>query len=78
MHEVDKVDPVKVSVNIGFKRNMGNYESMNINVGLTASAMSGESAQEAFDRVYTFAEERLMEKFQETEEALKEAGLGEK
>jgi hypothetical protein len=57
---------------------MGNYESMNINVGLTASAMSGESAQEAFDRVYTFAEERLMEKFQETEEALKEAGLGEK
>lgn len=82
MIEVDspqerRQQPLSVNVNMGFKRNMGNYESMNISVGLSAPALRGESATEAFNRVYQFVEDRLMEKFAETEEALKEAGLGE-
>ena len=75
--EGQKIDPVRVSVNMGFKRNVGNYESMNITVGLTASANQGERANEAFERVYSFVEARLLEKFEETEQALRGAGLGE-
>lgn len=76
MIEVDKVDPVKVSVNMGFKRNAGNYESLNINIGLTAPALDGESASDALDRVYDFVEKALEEKFALTEEGLRQAGLG--
>lgn len=76
MIEIDKVDPIKVSVNMGFKRNAGNYESMNINIGLTAPALNGESASEALDRVYDFVEKALEEKFVKTEKELRQAGLG--
>lgn len=68
--------PVQVTVQMGFNRNMGNFESMKINVGLTAPARQGENAAQAFDRVYEFVEARLVEKFQETEEALRKQGLG--
>lgn len=76
MIEVDKVEPTRVTVSMGFKRNMGNYESLNINIGLTASALNGESSAEALDRVYDFVEKALEQKFVETEEGLKKAGLG--
>lgn len=82
MIEVDengpvKGDPVRASVGMGFKRNMGNYESMDIHVNLSASAAPGETAKDVFNRVYEFVEARLVEKFTETEDELKKRGLGE-
>lgn len=83
MIEVDKVEPIKVvnpvrvTVQMGFTRNMGNFESMRVEVGLEAPANEGEKASEAFDRVYKFVETKLVEKFEETEQALSSAGLGE-
>lgn len=72
------VEPVRVSVGAGFKRNVGNYESMNINVSVSASARHGEDVDTLFERVYKYVDAKLLEKFDETESALREAGLGEK
>lgn len=69
-------EPVRVDVKMGFTRNMGDFESLRIDVGLEASANQGEKASEVFERVYKFVEARLMEKFSETEEALRGQGLG--
>lgn len=74
--EVEKLDPPRVNVSMGFKRNVGNYESLNLSVSVTDSARQGETASAAFDRVYAFVEERLVEKLAEADKALKEGGLG--
>lgn len=76
MHEVEKVEPHKASVNVGFKLNMGNYESMNVNVGLTVTGNPGEKAGDLIDRVYALVEQKLVDKFEESQKQLSEAGLG--
>jgi hypothetical protein len=58
---------------MGFTRNMGNFESMRIDVAVEDSARAGESATALFDRVYAFTEKKLLEKFAETEAALEAA-----
>jgi len=74
--DVVKVDPPRISVSIGFKMNMGNYESANVNMGITASAFPNEKTAEAVDRVYALAEEKLLEKFGALKAELEEGGLG--
>lgn len=69
MYEVVN-DSTKVTVSMGFTRNMGNYESMRIDVGVTDTARGGENVNAAFERVYAFVEKKLVQKFAETEEAL--------
>lgn len=75
--ESEKVVPARVTVSMGFTRNMGNFESMRIDIGVEASANQGERVVEAFDRVYAFVEKKLVEKFSETEAELSQRGLGE-
>lgn len=69
-------EPVRVSVRMGFKRSMGNYEMLDIAVEVEDSAREDESAAKAFDRVYGFVERKIVEKFGETEEQLSKSGLG--
>lgn len=78
MIELDKHEPNRVTVNMGFTRNMQNFESLRIDVGLEAVVLDGESSADAMKRVYTFVESELEARFSETEEALREAGLGDK
>jgi hypothetical protein len=78
MSELERttVEPVRASVGMGFKRNVGNFENMDIHVSLSASALPGETAEQTFDRVYAFVEEKFVAKFEQTEKELREAGLG--
>lgn len=78
MIETDKVEPARVTVTMGFTRNMGNFESLRIDVGVESSALAGETVDAAVERVYRFTESKLEEKFTETEEELRKAGLGDK
>jgi len=77
MHEVNKVEPTRAKVDMGFTRNMGNFESLRIDIGLETSANEGEKAGELVNRVYSFVEKQLLERFTETETQLSEKGLGE-
>lgn len=76
LRDPNAVEPTRVSVNVGYKMNLGNYENASVNVGVSASAMPGEKASDAVDRVFTLVENKLMEKLEEMKSDAEEAGLG--
>jgi hypothetical protein len=61
----------RVKVDLSFTRNLGNYESIRINVGIEDDARSGETVDIATERVYQFVEKKLIEKIGEIEKELK-------
>jgi hypothetical protein len=63
--------PTRVKVDLQFTRNLGNYESIRIGIGVEDIVRQGENADSATDRVYKFVEEKLIEKTAEMEEELK-------
>lgn len=65
--------PDRVSVGMGFKRSLGNYQTMDIHISLSSDAKSGENEEDVFRRVYDFVEQHFLAEFEETEEEVKEA-----
>lgn len=61
----------KVKVDLSFTRNLGNYESIRIGIGIEDIVRNGETVNAATERVYKFVEEKLIEKTREVEEELK-------
>lgn len=61
----------KVKIDLSFTRNLGNYESIKIGIGIEDVVRSGETVNAATERVYKFVEEKLIEKTREVEEELK-------
>jgi Xaa-Pro aminopeptidase len=61
----------KVKVDLSFTRNLGNYESIKIGIGIEDDVRVGENVDTATERVYKFVEEKLIQKTQEIEEELK-------
>jgi hypothetical protein len=60
----------RVKVDLSFTRNLGNYESIKIGVGVEDDLRAGESVDTATERVYKFVEEKLIQKTREVEEEL--------
>lgn len=56
-----------VKVELQFTRNLGNFESVRIALGVEDWVRSGENTTQATDRVFKFVEEKLLEKVQEVE-----------
>jgi hypothetical protein len=61
----------KVKVDLSFTRNLGNYESIKIGIGIEDDVRQGETVDSATDRVYRFVEDKLIEKTTEVEQELK-------
>lgn len=61
----------KVKVDLSFTRNLGNYESIKIGIGIEDFVRDGETTDSATERVYKFVENKLIQKTQEVEEELK-------
>jgi len=61
----------RVKVDLSFTRNLGNYESIKIGIGIEDDVRQGETVDTATERVYAFVENKLIEKTQEVEEELK-------
>lgn len=61
----------RVKVDLQYTRNLGNYESIKIGLGVEDTVRSGENVESATNRVYKFVEDKLIEKMQEIEEELK-------
>lgn len=64
----------KVKVDLSFTRNLGNYESIKIGIGVEDNVRDGENVETATERVYRFVESKLIEKTNEIEEELKGGG----
>ena len=61
----------RVKVDLSFTRNLGNYESIKIGVGIEDDVRQGETVDAATERVYAFVENKLIKKTEEVEEELK-------
>lgn len=55
----------KVTVTLGYTLNLGNFESLRVDLGITDSRRDGETVEQAFERVYSFVEDKLTEKVRE-------------
>jgi hypothetical protein len=60
-----------VKVDLQYVRNLGNYESIRVSLGVEDSVRSTENVTTAMDRVYKFVENKLIEKMEEIESELK-------
>ena len=63
-----------VRVELQYTRNLGNYESLKVSIGVEDFVRQGESVDAATERVYAFVEEKLISKVSEVEEELKNNG----
>lgn len=59
-----------IKVDLQFTRNLGNYESLKVGIGVEDFQRPNETIDEATNRVYNFVEKKLMEKVNEIEEEL--------
>lgn len=71
LEAVLSVPPTVVKVEVGYTRNLGNFENVKVNLGIEDHVRDGENANSAMDRVYAFVERKLIEKVQEIEKELK-------
>lgn len=55
----------KVGVTLGYTLNLGNFQSLRIDLNVTDSKREGENTEQAFERVYAFVENKLAEKVKE-------------
>lgn len=55
----------KVTVTLGYTLNLGNFQSLRIDLGIEDSRRDGENINDAFERVYEFVENKLTEKVKE-------------
>jgi hypothetical protein len=55
----------KVRVGLGYTLNLGNFQSLRIDLEVTDNKRDGENTNDAFERVYKFVEDRLAEKVKE-------------
>jgi hypothetical protein len=60
----------RVSMMIGYTRNMGNFESLRLDVGIEIDVKEGESVDSAFNRVYEKLGDELASKIAASERAL--------
>jgi hypothetical protein len=65
-------EDTKVSVTLGYTLNLGNFQSLRIDLGIVDSRKNGENINQAFDRVYQFVENRLTEKINEAKAEINE------
>jgi methyl coenzyme M reductase subunit D len=66
-------DSTKVNVTLGYTLNLGNFQSLRLDLGVTDSAKNGETVDQAFERVYKFVEDKLTDKIKEAQEEAAEA-----
>ena len=65
-------DSTKVNVTLGYTLNLGNFQSLRLDLGIVDSKRDGETTNEAFERVYKFVEDKLTEKINEAKSEINE------
>lgn len=58
-------EDTKVTVGLGYTLNLGNFQSLRIDLSITDTKREGENTNDAFERVYKFVEDRLSDKVKE-------------
>lgn len=56
----------KVTVGLGYTLNLGNFQSLRIDISIADNKRKGENTNDAFERIYKFVEDKLAEKVKES------------
>jgi hypothetical protein len=65
-------DSTKINVTLGYTLNLGNFQSLRIDLGVVDSKRDSENIDEAFNRVYSFVEDKLIAKINDAKEEVNE------
>lgn len=65
-------EPTKVSATLGYTLNLGNFQSLRVDLGVVDHVRDGETTKDAMDRVYAFVENQVVEKVTQGREALEQ------
>ena len=65
---MEENNSTKVTVTLGYTHNLGNFQSLRLDLGVIDSKREEETIDEAFERVYKFVENKLIEKGNEAKE----------
>lgn len=60
----------RVRVGLGYTLNLGNFQSLRIDLEVADSKRDGENTNEAFERIYEFVENKLAEKVKEASQEI--------
>jgi hypothetical protein len=63
-----------VRVELGFTKNLGNFENLRVSIGVEDYVRDGETVDAATERVYDFVENKVVEKVNEIEKEIKSNG----
>lgn len=62
-----------VTVNLGYTLNLGNFQSLRVDLGCTDFVREGEDKEAAMDRVYNFVEAQVIQKVSDAKKELDES-----
>jgi hypothetical protein len=67
---MEENNSTKVSATLGKKLNLGNFQSLRVDLGVVDYVRQGETTGDAMDRVYTFVENQVIQKVKDAKESL--------
>jgi hypothetical protein len=65
-------EETKINVTLGYTLNLGNFQSLRLDLGVIDNRKEGENISDAFERVYSFVENKLAEKIKEAKVEISE------
>ena len=69
---MEENNSTKVSATLGYTLNLGNFQSLRVDLGVVDNVRQGETTGDAMDRVYTFVENQVIQKVKYAKESLLE------
>jgi hypothetical protein len=63
-------EETRVRVALGYTLNLGNFQSLRIDLEVQDNKRDGENTNDAFERVYSFVEDKLAEKVREASQEI--------
>jgi hypothetical protein len=67
---MEENNSTKVSATLGYTLNLGNFQSLRVDLGVIDQVRQGETTNDAMDRVYTFVENQVIQKVKDAKESL--------
>lgn len=63
-------ESTKVSATLGYTLNLGNFQSLRVDLGVVDNVRNDETVEQAMNRVYDFVETKVVEKVNEAKAEL--------
>ena len=73
---MEENNSTKVSATLGYTLNLGNFQSLRVDLGVVDFVRNEETVTDAMNRVYTFVEDQVIQKVKDAKESLLEESRG--